>query len=241
MKVLILAAGRGKRLEKTSKNKNKCMIKIERKPLIEYGLDCASQIDVSEVVIVVGHKADQIISAYGNNYKKKPIKYVFQPEQKGLVHAIECAKDAIKNEDFILMLGDELLIKPKHIEMIKKFNKEKLFGVCGTVNVKNKNLIKKTYALFQQKDNKIIRLIEKPLKPINNIMGTGNCLFRNKILSYIGKTPINQNRGEKELPDLIQQAIDNGNAVNSFIVCDRYFNINSKEEIDDTKSYFSHL
>ena len=241
MKALILAGGRGKRLDDVYEDKNKCMIEIKKKPLIEYSLDCAGQTNISEIVIVVGYKAEEIINTYGNSYNGKTIKYVIQPEQKGLVHAIECAKDTIGKEDFMLMLGDELMVKPKHSEMIKKYRQEDLFALCGIVNVEDKNLIKKTYAVIQGEDNRIFRLIEKPFNPTNNIMGTGNCVFKNEIFSYIPQTPINQKRGEKELPDLIQCAIDNGKIVKSFVICDKYFNLNLKEDIKEAESYFAHF
>lgn len=241
MKALILAGGRGKRLAGVSENRNKCMINIRGRPLIEYSLDCAVQTDISEIVIVVGYRAEEIINTYGNRYNAKPIKYVIQSEQKGLVHAIECARETIGKEDFMLMLGDELMINPKHQKMIDTFEKENLFGVCGVVIVESISLIKKTYAIIQSDDSRIYRLIEKPSRPMNNIMGTGNCIFRNEILSYTSQTPINQKRGEKELPDLIQCAIDEGNIIKSFVICDKYVNINIPEEINEAESYFAHF
>jgi dTDP-glucose pyrophosphorylase len=241
MKVLILAGGRGKRFGQITEEKNKCMIEIGGKPLIAYSLDCALQTDVSEIVIVVGHMAEEIINTFGNNYQGKRIRYVFQPEQKGLVHAIECAKGALGKDDFMLMLSDELMIQPKHSEMIKKFQEEDLFALCGMIRVEDKNLIKKTYATIPGEVGQIFRLIEKPNKPMNNLMGTGNCIFKNEILSYIPQTPINQKRGEKELVDLIQCAIDEGHIVKSFLICDQYFNVNSPEEIKEAQSYFAHF
>ena len=241
MKALILAGGRGKRLAEISEAKNKCLIEIKGKPLIEYSLDCASKTDISEIVIVVGYRAQEIMKRYGASYNGKVIKYVIQPEQKGLVHAIECAKEAIGKEDFMLMLGDELMVNPNHPEMIKDYQNKNIFALCGVLNVEDKDLIKKTYAVVQDEDNVIFRLIEKPLNPMNNIMGTGNCLFKNGIFSYIAQTPINQKRGEKELPDLIQCAIDDGKIVKSFALCDKYFNLNLKEDIKDAESYFSHF
>jgi dTDP-glucose pyrophosphorylase len=241
MKTLILAGGRGKRLSQLTNEKNKCMIEVGGQPLIKYSLDCALKTDVSEIVIVVGHMAEEIINTFGNNYRGKRIRYVFQPEQKGLVHAIECAKEALNKDDFMLMLADELMVNPKHREMIKKFQEENLFALCGMMKVEDKNLVKKTYATIPGEVGQIFRLIEKPNKPMNNLMGTGNCLFKNEILSYIPQTPINQKRGEKELVDLIQCAIDEGKLVKSFLICDQYFNVNSPEEIKEAQSYFAHL
>jgi len=245
MKVLILAGGKGKRIEEISKEKNKCLIEIEKisgKPLIEYSLDYIVGLsDISEIVMVVGYKAEDIMSRYGDQYKGKLIKYVFQSEQKGLVHAIECAEKSINGENFILMLGDELMVRPRHIEMIEKFNKEGLFGVCGGVFVDDKNLVKKTYDIIKEKDDKILRLVEKPSDPVNNIMGTGNCIFRNEIFDHIKETLINPERGEKELAGLVQHAIDSGHTVKSFNICDKYFNINHKEDLQEAKHFLTNL
>lgn len=241
MKSLILAGGRGKRLGKISDGQNKCMFKINGKSLIEYSLDCAAQLDMSEIIIVVGYRAEEIINTYGNRYNGKKIKYVIQYEQKGLVHAIECAQHAIGNEDFMLMLGDELMIASRHREMIDFFKQEKLFGVCGVVIVEDRSLIERTYSVIQSDDNRIYRLIEKPSRPMNDIMGTGNCIFKNKMLSYLKQTPINQKRKEKELPDLIQCAIDEANIIKSFVICDHYVNVNIPQELKKAESYFAHL
>jgi len=242
MKALILAAGRGKRLGETTAEKNKCLLEVAGRSLLAYSLDCASKIpQVSEIIVVVGYQADQITDKFGNQYGGKPLKYVFQKEQKGLVSAIEYAKDAIGKDDFMLMLGDELMTNPRHLEMIRAFEIENVFGLCGVLVVENRELIKRTYAIFQDKDGRILRLIEKPQNPANNIMGTGNCLFKNEILDYIPKTPINQNRGEKELPDLIQVAIDDGEIIKPFNICHRYFNVNVKEEMIAAQSYFAHF
>lgn len=241
MKALILAGGRGKRMGDAFNDKNKCMLQIGGKPLIEYSLDCATKTSIDEIIVVVGYKAEEIINTYGNKYRDKPIRYVIQSEQKGLVHAIDCAKEALDKDDFMLMLGDELMINPRHKEMIELFRKENLFGICGVVVVEDRELIKKTYSIIQSEDNRIYRLIEKPSKPMNNIMGTGNCIFKNEILSYIPQTPINQKRGEKELPDLIQCAIDEGHIIKSFNICDHYVNVNIPEEIRRAESYFGHF
>lgn len=242
MKVLILAGGRGKRLNKISDGVNKCMLNIFGKPLIEYSLDCVASLnEISEIIIVVGYRAEDIINTYGNNYRNKKIKYVIQWELKGLVDAIEWAEDAINGEDFMLMLGDEFMTKPKHKEMIDKFQKESLFGVCGVVRVDNIELIKKTYTINYSSDGAILQLVEKPSRPFNNLMGTGNCIFRNKIFKYIDKTPINPNRQEKELPDLIQCAVNDSNAIKLFEICEKYININSPEELKEADSLFAHL
>jgi dTDP-glucose pyrophosphorylase len=52
-----------------------------------------------------------------------------------------------------------------------------------------------------------------------------------EILKYIEWTPVNPSRNEKELPDLIQCAIDDGHIVKSFLIGGEYININTAEDI----------
>ena len=111
MKALILAAGRGSRVNEISESINKCMIAVGDKPAIQYSLDNAIQMNVDEIVIIIGYHAEDIINHYGNNYQGKRIRYVIQDTQRGLVHAMECAKGALEGADFILMLGDEIPIQ----------------------------------------------------------------------------------------------------------------------------------
>lgn len=232
LKALILAGGRGKRLEEKTIQDNKCMLEFQEVPLIQYSLEKASELDVEEIVIVVGHMAEKIINRYGNSYKTTQIKYAIQREQRGLVDAIACAQEAVGKADFILLLGDEFFPKSNHKSFIDTFLKSDVFAVCGVIKVEDKKLIRKTYSILFDKDSKrIYRLIEKPKNPINNIMGTGNIIFKNQIFDYIEQTPINQQRGEKELPDLVQCAIDDGKKIIYSILAYEYVNVNTQKDI----------
>jgi NDP-sugar pyrophosphorylase family protein len=232
MKAIILAAGRGNRLQEITDPINKCMLDFNGRPLIQYSIESARLSGVKEIIIVVGYRAEDIINAFGISYEGIRIRYVIQEQLAGLVSAIEQCRSAVEGDHFILFLADEILIDPKPMEMITVFKEEDLFAVCGVTPVEDVNHIRKTYSvIYNESTNKIYRLIEKPRKPINNIMGTGNCVFKNAIFDYIPYTPINQSRHEKELPDLIQCAIDDGNPVKLFLIGAKYVNINTPEDI----------
>lgn len=232
MKALVLAGGRGSRLTGVTDERNKCMCLFEGRHIIEYNLDNAVSAGVDEIVIVVGYKAESIVNVYGNSYRGVPVRYVIQWERRGLVHAIECAEAQIAGSDFILLLADEILIDPRHQAMVEEFRDPSVFGLCGTVHVEDLSLIRKTYAVItDERSGRIHRLVEKPRTPLNDIQGTGNCVFRNEVFAYIQHTPINQQRQEKELPDLIQCAVDDGKIVRAFVIASWYTNINTSEEL----------
>ena len=231
MKALVLAAGRDRRLDDTTAEINKCMLRLFDKPLIQYSLENAVAAGVDQIIIVVGYRAEEIINHFGTWFKDTPVKYVIQTEQRGLVHAMACAQHAIDGSDFMLFLADEILSHPHHSSMLQAFRDEALFVICGAVFVEDRSQITKTYTLLgDDVTRRIYRLIEKPRLPVNNIMGTGNCIIRPEIFDYLERTPINVQRGERELPDLIQCAVDEGNLVKYFDIGDGYLNINLPED-----------
>ncbi len=230
MKGLIIAGGCGKRLGDKTLRINKCMLFVNGRRLIEYSLENAYKY-VDELLIVVGYVSDQIINTYGNQYKGIKISYVFQEEQRGLVHAIQCAQGKISNEKFMLFLGDEIIINPKHQNMLEKYMFENCFCVCGVVKVEDKSLITDTYSILSDSENSILELIEKPEEPFNYLMGTGNCILSDRFFSYIDDTPISPLFKERLLTDVIQTAIKNGECAKWNMIGSDYFNINKPSDI----------
>jgi len=240
LKALILAAGRGSRLGELTIHENKCMLELFGKPILDYNLENAAKTSARELVLVVGHGSRDIMERYGDEFMGKPITYVLQEELLGLVHAMECATDAIDGDDFLLFLGDEVLTHPRHDLMIKQFVSDLPFGLCGVCSEPELAKIERTYSIFEDSDHRIYRMIEKPRKPMRPIKGTGNCVFSNEMLSFVERTPINPTRGQKELPDLVQCAIDENNIVKSFRICDEYTNVNSEDDLVEANRILSH-
>lgn len=233
MKALVLAGGRGKRLEDLTRDTNKCMLNIAGIPLIEYSLRNIVKIpEIDRIVIVVGFMAETITDRYGEEFEGKPIEYSHQEEQKGLVHAMECSVPLLGADDFFLFLGDEVILNARHHEMVERFKRGDVDIVCGVKTVEDTSLISRTYTITSDSNGFIQKLVEKPETPFNNIMGTGNCIFRNRTLSFIEKTPINPIRGERELPDLIQCVVNEGCRVTYNEVGSYYTNLNSRDEVN---------
>ena len=236
MKALILAGGRGSRLNKVTEEVNKSMILLFEKPLLEYSLDNAVKLGVEEIILVVCYKKEEIINKYGNFYRGTKITYIDgaknqeELKTKGIVDGILNAKEAIGKSDFLLMLSDEVMMNPRLKEMVNLFYTKNLSIVCGAVYEKNQESIAKTYAIITDGYGKIHRLVEKPKFKFNVLKGTGHCLFKNKILDCIEKTPINPVRKQRELVDWIQVAIDEGERVYSFKIAENYANVNTEED-----------
>jgi dTDP-glucose pyrophosphorylase len=238
MKALVLAGGRGTRLEEKTTCTNKCLLELHGRPVIEYNLDRAVEAGVREILLLVGHCAEQIINRYGILYKNTPVRYVIQWERKGLVHAIESCIYELGSDDFFLLLGDEVIMGARIRDMIQTFHAEKPFVLCGIVHQPELEKISRTYTVLTSEKGRVLRLIEKPRVAVNPIQGTGHCIFKNEILTYIERTPIHPVRGEKELPDLIQCAVDDGRVVSVFDIGTHYTNINFRDDLEEALKFF---
>ncbi len=117
MQAVILAAGRGKRMNHLTHSCPKPLLLVKEKSLIEHKLDILPS-SVREVILVVGYLGDQIKKRIGGKYKNIKITYVWQDEPLGTAHALFLAKDKIRG-DFLVLMGDDLYEKKDLEEMIK--------------------------------------------------------------------------------------------------------------------------
>ncbi len=119
MKALIIAAGRGSRLEGLTKDEPKPLIQLLGLSLIERVILTAKQAGIDEFIIVVGYLGEKIKERLGNgdNYGVK-ITYIENREwQRGNGVSVLKANHVL-NENFILLMSDHIF-EPKILEGLK--------------------------------------------------------------------------------------------------------------------------
>ncbi len=60
MKAIILAAGRGSRMKKLTKNRPKCLVELHGRPLLDWQLKSLRSAGVKEIAIVTGYKREML-------------------------------------------------------------------------------------------------------------------------------------------------------------------------------------
>jgi len=88
-KLIVLAAGKGKRLQSEKYELPKALRMAAGKPLIRWVLDNASFIAPEDTVVVVGYRKEQVMDALGPRYQ-----YQEQAVVDGTAHAAEYARPA---------------------------------------------------------------------------------------------------------------------------------------------------
>ena len=87
---VILAAGKGTRMQSKL---YKVLHKVCDRTMVELVLDSLNDLEMQEVITVVGHGAERVKEVLGNRTK-----FVLQAEQLGTAHAVKVAKDELKNK-----------------------------------------------------------------------------------------------------------------------------------------------
>lgn len=136
MKAVILAAGRGTRLGEIGKKTPKSLLLLKNKPILDWTFD-SLPLEITDVIIVVGHLAQKIKDHAGSLKNGKRIRYVKQGKMLGTAGALWSAKKLLAGGKFLVLNGDDIYDKSD----IKKFLKYKLaIGVHKKIP-QNKNYI----------------------------------------------------------------------------------------------------
>lgn len=215
MKGIVLHGGHGTRLRPLTHTGPKQLIPVANKPISQYVLEDLREAGIDEIAIVLGDiYPEKVKEYYGDGSKfNVRITYVFQPEPKGIAHAVSLCKDFVKDEKFVVYLGDNL-IKGGIRKVVEKFSNSNLDAMVLLCKVKEPQRF--GVAEFDE-SGRIKRLIEKPRVPPSNYALTGIYFFTPVIFDMIKKLKPSW-RGELEITDAIQMLIENGYKVDYEIV-----------------------
>lgn len=109
---IILAAGKGTRLQSELP---KVLHEAGGRPLLAWVLDAARAAGCARLVVVVGHKADEVRAALA----APDVTWVLQAEQRGTGHALAQVMPVVREPATLLVLsGDVPLVTPATLESL---------------------------------------------------------------------------------------------------------------------------
>lgn len=104
---VILAAGKSTRMKSELP---KVLHPILGRPMIEYVLDAARAANCEKIVVIVGHKAEEVKAALAHH---SDVEFALQAEQKGTGHAVMMSAECLADHDgpVLVLAGDTPLLK----------------------------------------------------------------------------------------------------------------------------------
>ena len=236
-KAVIPAAGLATRMFPATKAIQKGMLPIFDKPTLQYVIEEVVEAGIEEIILIVNedyftidkhftHNIDKRVKDSKNVSKKDievlekilncKIKFIIQKEQKGLGHAIFCAKEYVGNEDFCVVLGDVIInssIKSCTLQLLEIYEKyQKTVVAVETVPEDKINM----YGIVEwdKCESEIYsatKLIEKPEKKDtnSNLAMVGRYIVKNEIFNILKDQKTGKN-GEIQFTDALNELTSSG-------------------------------
>ena len=173
----------------------KGMVEIFGKPLL-YWIIKRLPVEITELIIVVGYKGDQIKKYFGETFEGRPITYIHQEKATGTAHALALCKHLLKpTESFLFLYADDLhstaamqrLIKQPLGVLVEEHKDPSRFGVVEA-----------------DAKGRVVSMEEKPAKPKSNLVAVGVFMLDSRVFNY---EPPRHANGEYFLHDQVAKMI----------------------------------
>jgi UTP--glucose-1-phosphate uridylyltransferase len=230
-KVVIPVAGLGTRFLPATKSVPKELLPLVDKPILMFVFEEALRAGIEEVILIQGRgksaiedffdisheleanleKAGKLDLLEGLNALRAKMKVISirQHEALGLGHAVLCAKPAVGDEPFAVMLGDEIMLSVPGADsgigqLCELYEKTGLSSVA-VMEVKDADVSKYGIVAVEEKKNdvwKVTSVVEKPSLATapSRLALPGRYVFDASIFQALEKTKPGKN-GEIQLTD----------------------------------------
>ncbi|MFH1188949.1 MAG: nucleotidyltransferase family protein [bacterium] len=189
MQAVILAAGKGTRMQQLTKQIPKPMISVYERPLLAHKIEMLPDA-ITEVIIIIGYLGYKIIEYFGSSYAGKSITYVYQETLNGTGGALHYAIDLLQ-DPFLVLMGDDLYLKNDLEKLLEhefallayEHSDPRQFGLVSI-----------------DKNNHLIDVLEKPIEQKPGFINTGAYMLTPRFFEYC---PVQINQNEYGLPQTL--------------------------------------
>jgi len=215
-KAVIPAAGFGTRFLPATKSQPKEMLPIVDTPVIQYVVEEAAAAGITDILMVIGKGKRAIEEHFDRSFQLEAqlqskgrdeelkamrriseladIHFVWQKEMRGLGDAVYCARHHVKDEPFLVLLGDTLMDaeKPAALQLKEVF--ERYRGPVALLEEVEPSRVTR-YGVIDGEEiepgvYRVNDFVEKPRveEAPSNLVIAGRYVFTPDIFGYLGRT-----------------------------------------------------
>ncbi len=119
MKAVILAAGKGTRLQPLTHHTPKALISIGGQTIVDR-IFMSLPNEITEVLLVVDHLKDKIFAHVGNSFHGMPVIHIEQINMSGTLGALFSARPFLNDDEtFLVLNGDDIYDKTELAECLQ--------------------------------------------------------------------------------------------------------------------------
>jgi len=174
-----------------TENTPKPLIKVCGTPLIEHVV-AALPSEITEIVLVVGYRGEQIRAFCGNEYMGRKVTYAEQENfAGGTGDALRCAKDLLTDR-FLFMYADDIHGAPALKEAVQHPH-----AILGAFSDEPQHF----GVLVENEKGGLVEILEKPKNPPTNKVNIGGLVLDTSIFDY--DVPVSAEHQELLVTDMV--------------------------------------
>lgn len=200
MKGIILAGGKGTRLNPMTNLICKQLLPIYDKPMVYYPLSVLMLAGIRDILIISTPKdLDKFKELFKDgSHLGLNFTYKQQEKPKGIADAFIVGEDFIGKDNSCLVLGDNVFYGHGLTDLLNEARKKEEGAIIFGYHVKDP----KRYGVIEfDKNMKVLSIEEKPKKPKSNYAVVGLYFYDNNVIN-IAKSLNPSKRGEIEITDI---------------------------------------
>lgn len=238
-RAVILAAGKGSRLQSEQAEIPKALRRVGDKTLIEHVLDGISFVAPEDVTIVIGTLGEKIQAYLGDKYH-----YAWQREQKGTAHAMLCAEPMASGFDgpvLCLYCDMPLLSRNTYARMVEEHLAAK---AANTLLAAKIHPIPAFGRLIRDEKGELCDIVEEsactPEQRLIDEVNVGIQVMQGSVMWDVLKKISNNNpKREYYLTGAVKVVHEMGLKNHAYVTGDspEYWGVNNMEELEKVEKY----
>lgn len=214
---VIMAGGRGQRLQPLTDITPKPLLKVGNRPILEHNLDRLASYGISNIWITVRYLGKQIADYFGDGENKNiRIEYVWEDAPLGTIGSVSKINNF--NSDYILVTNSDLLCNVDYEEFFLEFLRQEADLAVLTIP----NNVSLPYAVLEINEEQVTSLKEKPT--YTYFTNGGVYLMKRKVLELIPDNSF------FNATDLIEELVNRKFKVFSFAFSGYWLDIGQHED-----------
>lgn len=199
---VLLAGGSGTRMRPLTRHRNKHLLPVHMRPMIDYALGTLLGMGLADILVVTGRRhMGQVVDVLGSGGEYGDgveFTYRVQDEARGIADALALARPFAAGRRLCVMLADNVLDDDSPRGVLATFaDAEPPHAVNFLAEVEDPS----AYGVARVEDGRVVEILEKPADPPSNLAVTGLYLYPSDAFEFIdGLEP--SARGELEVSDL---------------------------------------
>lgn len=181
------------------------MLEVAGKPIVGHILDRVLTVEPAEVCVVVAPDSGPL-QAYLSRHYRCEFRFVVQHESRGLGDAVGLCRPHFAGEPVLIVLGDTIV----DTDFPAFVSSGSSLAIMPVVDPEH-------YGVAEVEGRRIVRLVEKPLRPRSDLALVGLYYFRDsrRLFDAVDslKASGRKTRGEYQLTDAIQAMLAGGERI----------------------------